>query len=444
MPGTLPALYDVLIVGGGPAGSTCARVLAAAGARVAVVDRAEFPRVKLCAGWLSPGIWDVLQLTPASYPRGLWEWNTCHVHYRGKAHAIPCHGWFIRRYEFDEFLLHSSGADLHLGTNVKQIERDASGQWAIGPLRARYLIGAGGTHCPVARMLAPARPRRAVGVQELELQLDTLSVARARLGKDGEPELVLFDDIGGYGWNVPKSDWINVGCGTLDATAARSAWRHTHDHLRAAGHLPPGAEPALEHIKGHSYFLFEPVHLDAAYRDQAFLVGDSLGLAHPITAEGILPATLSGRHAAEAILAGDPASYPARLRRDPILTDYRRVHAALTTVQRLRDRISRWTGLASVIDRVTGGAATPPTTGAPGNGAAEHAPPAAPPTAASPPSTVAPDARAAEPGARAAAPDDRVGSAVGTATVARGFAWMFSGAKLPAPRLLDLLLGTGD
>ena len=158
MPGTLPTLYDVLIVGGGPAGSTCARVLAAGGARVAVVDRAEFPRVKLCAGWLSPGIWDVLQLTPASYPRGLWEWNTCHVHYRGKDHAIPCRGWFIRRYEFDQFLLHSSGADLHLGTNVKQIERDTSGQWTIGPLRARYLIGAGGTHCPVARRATKYQP----------------------------------------------------------------------------------------------------------------------------------------------------------------------------------------------------------------------------------------------------------------------------------------------
>jgi flavin-dependent dehydrogenase len=419
VPGTLPALYDVLIVGGGPAGSTAARVLAAGGARVAVVDRAEFPRVKLCAGWLSPGIWDVLQLAPTAYPRGLWEWNTCHVHYRGKDHAIPCRGWFIRRYEFDEFLLRSSGADLHVGVNVKQIERDATGQWAVGPLRARYLIGAGGTHCPVARLLAPTRPKRAVGVQELELQLDEMSVARTRLGRDGEPELILFDDIGGYGWNVPKSDWINVGCGTLDATAARSGWRHTHDHLRATGHLPATAEPALEHIKGHSYFLFEPVHLDAAYRDQAFLVGDSLGLAHPITAEGILPATVSGRHAAEAILAGDPASYPARLRRDPILTDYRRVHAAMATVQKLRDRLTRWNGLATLIDRVTWtGPAAPPR-------AADAAAPAAPPAA---------------PGAGG---DRAAGSSVGTATVARGFAWMFSGAKLPAPRLLDLILGTG-
>ena len=388
----MPEQYDVLVIGGGPAGSTCARTLVAGGARVAVIDRAEFPRVKLCAGWLSPAIWDVLQLAPTEYPRGLWEWHTCHVHYRGKDHAVPCHGWFIRRSELDDFLLRGSGADLHLGVSVKQIERDADGMWSIGGLRARTLVGAGGTHCPVARLLAPTRPRRAVGVQELELQLDAGGVARTRMGNDGEPELVLFDDVGGYGWNVPKSDWINVGCGTLDATAARDAWRTTHDHLRAAGHLPPDAEGPLEHVKGHSYFLFEPVHLDAAYRDNALLVGDSLGLAHPITAEGILPATVSGRRAAEAILAGEPESYPARLRRDPVLADYRRVHAAMAAARKLRDRIP---ALASRSAAATNGAGT---------------------------------------GSR---------HSVGHAAVARGFAWMFSGARLPAPRLLDLVLGSG-
>ena len=384
-----PEHFDVLILGGGPAGSTCARVLVAGGARVAVIDRAEFPRVKLCAGWLSPAIWDVLELAPSEYPRGLWEWQTCHVHFRGADHAIPCHGWFIRRYELDDFLLHRSGAELHLGVQVKQPERDADGLWSIAGLRGRYLVGAGGTHCPVARMLAPTRPRRAAGVQELELQLDASAVARTRLGEDGEPELVLFDDVGGYGWNVPKSDWINVGCGTLDATAARRMWRATHDHLRATGHLPPEAEAPLEHIKGHSYFLFEPVHLDAAYRDGAFLVGDSLGLAHPITAEGILPATVSGRRAAEAILAGEPESYPARLRRDAVLADYRRVHSALDKARKLRDRIPAF--------------------------------------------------------ARRSGPRDPTRDrSLGRAAIARGFAWMFSGAKLPAPRLLDLVLGKGD
>jgi flavin-dependent dehydrogenase len=404
VPRAVPEQYDVAVVGGGPAGSTCARILTAGGARVAVVDRAEFPRVKLCGGWLSPAIWEVLGLTPGEYPGGLWEWHTCHVHYRGRDHAIPCRGWFIRRVELDDFLLRRSAAELHLGVQVKQIERGSDGLWSVGPVRARYVVGAGGTHCPVARVLAPPRPRRAVGAQELEFQLDASSVARTRLGGDGEPELVLFDDVGGYGWNVPKSDWLNVGVGTLDATEARNAWRHTHAHLRAAGHLPDEAEGPLAHLKGHSYFLFDPAHLDAAYKDDALLVGDSLGLAHPITAEGILPATISGRHAAEAILASDAASYPDRLRRDPVLGDYRRVHAAMAAVQKLRGRLPRWPG-ASAGAQVELGAAN--------------------------------DRAAANGGGGAR------GSALGTAAVARGFAWMFSGARLPASRLLDLFLGTG-
>ena len=373
----MPSTYDVAIVGGGPAGSTCARALVAGGARVVVIDRATFPRVKLCAGWLSPRIWDVLQLAPREYPHGLWAWNVCHVHFRGKDHAFRCKGWFIRRYELDDFLLHRSGAELRLDTHVKQLERTGDG-WSIAlprgeTIRARHVVGAAGTHCPVARHLAPARPRRAVGVQELELHTDPAAVARTRLGRDGEPELVLFDDLGGYGWNVPKSDWLNVGCGTVDATAVHDAWKLTHDHLRTAGHVPPEADAELEHVKGHSYFLYDPAHLESASRDRALLVGDSLGLAHPVTAEGILPATVSGRRAAEAILANDPGGYAERLARDEVIADYRRVHRLLGAAGKVTHRPSRLGGYA----------------------------------------------------------------------IARGFAWLFSGARLPAPRLLDRALRDG-
>jgi hypothetical protein len=84
-------------------------------------------------------------------------------------------------------------------------------------------------------------------------------------------------------------------------------------------------------MKGHTYYLYDPAHLTGAAHAEATgqrsltLCGDSLGLAHPLTAEGILPAVISGRLAAEAILAGDPASYPARLAAHPVLEDYRRV-----------------------------------------------------------------------------------------------------------------------
>jgi len=370
-------MFDVLIIGGGPAGSTCARTLVARGARVAIIDRAAFPRVKLCAGWLTPPIWDVLGIAPSAYPRGLWEWNACHVHYRGKNHAIPCHGYFIRRFEFDDYLLHTCGAELFLGANAKTIER-LDGEWRVGELRARHLVGAGGTHCPVARLLAPERPRRALGVQELELQSDAREVARTRLGRDGEPELLLFDNLGGYGWNVPKTDWLNVGCGTLDANAVRDAWRATHAHL--ARHLPAAANAELAHVKGHSYYLFDPAHLAGAMRDDALIVGDALGLAHPMTGEGILPAVVSGRVAAEAIADGAPASYPARLRAHPVIADYARVHALIEAGRRMRR-------------------------------------------------------------GRPAGKVPRRLQALADRAVARGFAWMFSGARLPAPRLFDAVLG---
>lgn len=380
-------MYDAIIVGGGPAGSTCARTLTRHGARVAVIDRAEFPRVKLCAGWLSPGFWDVIERTPREYPRGLWEWSRCHVHYRGAHYAVPGHGWFIRRYELDDWLLRESGAELHLGTNVKSITHNDDGTWQVGDLRARYLIGAGGTHCPVARMLEPVRPRRAVGVQELELPADPGAIARTRMGKDGEPELVLFEGLSGYGWNVPKRDWLNIGCGKLDATKVRDAWLTTHALLLEAGHIPDEAQAQLAHMKGHSYFLFDPAHLDSAYRDNAFLVGDSLGLAHPLTAEGIVPAVTSGRLCAEAILDGTPASYPSRLREHPLLADYRRVHRVVEAARAVRARRRAGDG-----ERERSG-----------NGRAR-------------------------------------GPAITDRAIARGFAWLFSGARVPAPRVVDFVL----
>lgn len=374
--------YDVIVVGGGPAGSTCARALVRAGAKVAIVDRATFPRVKLCAGWISRPIWDVLELAPSAYPRGLWPWDACHVAFRGRDYTIRARGWFIRRYELDDFLLHRSGAELHTGVNVKSIARDPDGKWNVNGLRATHLVGAGGTHCPVARLVGPPRPRGPVGVQEHEFQCDEEAIAATRIGGNGEPELLLHDDLRGYAWNVPKSDWLNVGVGTLDPQEVRDAWQLARAHFVDAGHVPDAAEAGLDHMKGHSYYLFDPAHLEGAVRleQRAYLCGDSLGLAQPLTAEGILPATLSGRLLGEAIAAGEPARYPEALRSHPVIADYARVFALREAVSSLSAR----------------------------RGPAR--------------STSAPLASLA------------------TRTIARGFAWMFSGARLPAPRLIDLAL----
>ena len=61
---------DVIIIGGGPAGSTCAGKLAQGGLDVLIVDKAEFPRSKLCSGWITPGVIDDLKLDVEDYCRG--------------------------------------------------------------------------------------------------------------------------------------------------------------------------------------------------------------------------------------------------------------------------------------------------------------------------------------------------------------------------------------
>ena len=95
------------------------------GIKTLLLDRGNFPRVKLCAGWLSPPIWDILGISPNEYTEGLWEWNNVHIHFHGRKYTVKSDGYFIRRYEFDDFLLKRSKVEVVEGHNVRQIEKEA-------------------------------------------------------------------------------------------------------------------------------------------------------------------------------------------------------------------------------------------------------------------------------------------------------------------------------
>ncbi len=62
--------YDVLIVGGGPAGSTLAYSLRSSGLKIAILDKKSFPRQKTCAGWITPEVMRLLNIDPEDYAKG--------------------------------------------------------------------------------------------------------------------------------------------------------------------------------------------------------------------------------------------------------------------------------------------------------------------------------------------------------------------------------------
>lgn len=331
--------YDVIIVGGGPSGSTCAATLVKAGVHTLLLDRGNFPRVKLCAGWISLPIWDVLELSPQQYTRGLWKWKRVHINFHGKKYLVKSCGYFIRRYEFDDFLLKRSKVQTVEGYNVRQIEKDNEGYWVIdNQYRAKYLVGAGGTHCPVARALFPGKDNVQCGTQEREFEGSLEEIASTRAGEDGEPEILLHDDMKGYSWNVPKGTWLNVGSGTTVAREVIPAWAKARAFFEGngtPGTIPLSSRPMLDKMKGHGYITFKTYHLDDCQADNAFLIGDSLGLAHPITGEGILPSVISGKICGTAIAEGVPEKYAERLRTHPVIYDYRILHAIKMKAQKI-------------------------------------------------------------------------------------------------------------
>ncbi|MEP7253480.1 MAG: NAD(P)/FAD-dependent oxidoreductase [Ginsengibacter sp.] len=319
--------YDAIIVGGGPSGSTCASVLVKSGMRTLLLDRAVFPRVKLCGGWLSTPFWDIIGISPKEYTEQIWNFRHVHIRFHGKKYRLKANGYFVRRYEFDNFLLKRSKVESVQEYNVRQVEKDNEGYWVINDeYRAKYLIGAGGTHCPVARALFPKNDNMQCGTQEKEFKGNAEEIAATRVGEDGEPEILLHDDMKGYSWNVPKGEWLNIGSGTLIARDVLPAWAKAKSFFEgegATGTIPASASTVLEKMKGHGYVFFNTSHLDSCQADNAFIIGDALGLAQPMTGEGILPAVLSGKLCATAIVEGVPETYTERLRDHPVIRDYR-------------------------------------------------------------------------------------------------------------------------
>jgi menaquinone-9 beta-reductase len=305
---------DVLIVGGGPAGSSCAWKLRHSGLDVAILDKQTFPRDKVCGGWITPAVLTELEIDPAEYARGrvlqsITAFRTGCID--GAAmetgYDAPV-SYGIRRREFDDYLLQRSGARLIQGVSLKTLER--SGGWWIanGEIRARLLVGAGGHFCPVAKLTgAKTSGEDVVVAQEAEFAMDAGQQAGCRVRAE-TPELYFCSDLKGYGWCFRKQNFLNIGLGRMDQHRLSEHVAGFLRFLKAAGRISFDIPTPL----GHAYLLYGESERKVA-GDGVLLIGDAAGLAYPQSGEGIRPAVESGLLAAHTILAAQGSYSPEQL-----------------------------------------------------------------------------------------------------------------------------------
>lgn len=299
---------EVLIVGGGPAGSTCAWRLAQAGFDVLLVDKKSFPRDKVCAGWVTPAVIASLRLDVEDYRRGrvfqpIQSFKTARL---GGA-EVETHydrpvSYGIRRFEFDHYLLtRAERAGVRVRTETLKSLVRTDGGWVMNDtIRAKLVIGAGGHFCPVARMLGASlgQSESVVAAQEVEFEMDERQAHACRVRGD-TPELFFCADLKGYAWCFRKGNFLNIGLGREDNHKLSEHVDAFFEWLKRDGRIPADSS---SRFKGHAYLLY-PRAPRAVHDEGVLLIGDAAGLAYPQSGEGIRPAVESALIAAEVIAA---------------------------------------------------------------------------------------------------------------------------------------------
>ncbi|GJF32050.1 hyaluronate lyase [Kitasatospora sp. NE20-6] len=300
-PDPLAGVWDVVVVGAGPAGSSAAYAAATQGRRVLLLDKAEHPRYKTCGGGIIGPSRDTL---PADFKLPLQD----------RIHAVTfaLGGRFTRtrrskrmlfglvnRDEFDLRLVQSAeqaGAVLVTGVTATGVEqaggdsRTAFVTTADGRrIEARAVVGADGSASRIGRHVGVTFDQIDLGLEaEIPVPEEVSRAWAGRIHLDWGPL------PGSYGWVFPKTDSGTLTVGVISARGdGERTKQYLADYIRQLG--LSGFEPSIE--SGHlTRCRAEDSPLS---RGRVLVAGDAAGLLEPWTREGISYALRSGRLAGE-------------------------------------------------------------------------------------------------------------------------------------------------
>jgi geranylgeranyl reductase len=292
--------FDVVIVGGGPGGLHCARILADRGVKTALLERNRQIGVKVCAGGITRS--GLMRSLPGELIQRHFSEQTVRTRFQSTVlrSSTPMVGT-VDRVEMGVFMARAAlerGAEIFTGARVTEIERDKI--WFQHQGRSRFikygwLVGADGSRSKVRSFLG-LDPEDAVYGMGMHY----------RVKSAGDEMVWNFDPEtfgSGYSWIFPHRNAASVGAYLADNSISPLQLRKNLDSWLAHEKID---------LSG-ARFEADRIHLSYGgwSFDRCFLVGDAAGLASPLTGEGINPAVLSGEAVAETIL--DRAFVPDKL-----------------------------------------------------------------------------------------------------------------------------------
>ncbi|UCE10851.1 MAG: geranylgeranyl reductase family protein [Candidatus Thorarchaeota archaeon] len=318
--------YDVIIVGGGPAGSTTARGVAQSGLSILLVDKETFPRAKPCAGGvielvrhtLDFSIDEVVQREVYGHhlfsPSGLMVDTT----------QDEKSGCMVMRSEFDDLLLRKArdaGAEVREDVRIDKALQDSNGVTVTTSqgesISAKYLVGADGINSTVAKEIGfydGWKKDSAAVCIEVEAEVGEETVERicgVPFDKDGVALHIYFGKVPhGYIWCFPKRSILSLGAGCRQ-DLAKNMRSHFTDWLEQ---FKRDNEVELEIISDTSARIPYSGAAKKTVLGRTLIVGDAAGFVSPFSGEGLSMAVMSGIHASTALEQANQRQDPRLLR----------------------------------------------------------------------------------------------------------------------------------
>lgn len=332
--------YDAIIVGGGPAGSSCAIRLAQNGLKVLLVEQKKFPRPKLCGEFISPECLahfaELGVLDEMSAGGGVSLRRTVFYARSGRSVTVPSE-WLtsgsyalgLSRARMDQILLSRAsavGVQILEGSTVNTLSRNAedkvcgvtlrNGTGKSFPVKAGLVIDATGRSRVLSRLADPPTKKRRAGFVAFKTHL------RDATTPDSDCEIYSYK--GGYGGSNPVENGLTNLCFIINAGIARQHGSDAESVMRNVLFTNRQAKQSLSNAQVAAQWLAVPIEnygpSELSPAPGLLSVGDAAGFIDPFTGSGILLALESSRIAAAVLSTHRTSDFPS------LVAEYRRLY----------------------------------------------------------------------------------------------------------------------